>query len=72
MCKASSVALETPEVEIIAVHTSESMRTIQMILSSPRGAPVITLDVKPYQAVQAVIIDGKRLRARTPMKNCGA
>jgi hypothetical protein len=61
--EAPSVALEAPKVEILDDQTAGSVRTLQLSLSSPRGAPVIMLDVEPYAAVQAIIFDGKRIEA---------
>jgi hypothetical protein len=61
--EAPSIALEAPKVEVLDDQISGSVRTLQLSLSSPRGAPVIMLDVEPYAAVQAIIFDGKRIEA---------
>lgn len=67
--EAPSLALETPEVEILSDQTSNGVRTLQLQLSSPRGAPVIVLDVQPYQAVQAAIVAGRRIESRESERN---
>jgi len=58
---AQSIELKSPTMEMVDDQTTGDVRKLQLNLSSPRGAPVIMLDVKPYDAVQAVILDGKRI-----------
>jgi hypothetical protein len=67
--EAPSIALEAPKVEVLDDQTSGSVRTLQLSLSSPRGAPVIMLDVEPYAAVQAIIFDGKRIEVTESVRD---
>jgi hypothetical protein len=60
---AAKVALEAPQVAVLDDQSSGGVRTLELSVSSPRGAPVMMLDVEPYGAVQAAIIDGKRIEA---------
>ena len=59
--KAPAIELEPPVMDVLDDQTSDGVRTLQLRSSSPKGAPIIMLDVEPYAAVQAVIIDGKRI-----------
>ena len=59
----SSASLEAPKVEVLDDQTAGGARTLELNLSSPRGAPVLMLDVEPYGAVRAVILGGKRIEA---------
>jgi hypothetical protein len=62
--EAPSIPLKAPKVDVLENQTSGGVRTLQLRASSPRGAPIIMLDVEPYTAVQAVTIDGKRIESR--------
>ncbi|MBC8506633.1 MAG: M28 family peptidase [Anaerolineales bacterium] len=61
--EASFVDLPAPEVEILDDQISGDMRTLKLILRSPRGAEVMLFDVEPYQAVRAATIADKRIEA---------
>jgi hypothetical protein len=61
--EAPKIALDAPVVEVLSDQNTGSVRTLQLNLSSPRGAPIIMLDVEPYESVQAVIFDGKRIES---------
>jgi len=61
--EAPKIALDAPVVEVLSDQNTGSVRTLQLNLSSPRGAPIIMLDVEPYEAVQAVIFNSKRIEA---------
>jgi hypothetical protein len=60
---APQVALEAPQVAVLDDKISGGVRTVRLNVSSPRGAPVMMLDVEPYAAVRAVVMDGKRIEA---------
>jgi hypothetical protein len=66
---APAISLAAPEVEVLADETLGAVRTIRLHLHSPRGAPVIMLDVEPYAAVQAVNIAGKRIESIASGRN---
>jgi hypothetical protein len=59
--EAPKVALEAPQVDVLDDQTAGGVRTVRVNLSSPRGAPVMMLDVQPYGAIQAVTVEGKRI-----------
>ena len=59
--EAPPVALDAPQVQVLDDQVAGGVRTLQLRLSSPRGAPIISLDVEPRAAVRAVVIDGQRL-----------
>ncbi len=61
--EAPGIVLEAPKVDVLDDQTAGSIRTLQLSLSSPRGAPVFMLDVEPYEAVRAVIFEGKRIES---------
>jgi hypothetical protein len=61
--EAPTVALEPPQVEVIDDRTAGGVRTLRLQAASPRGAPVLELDVQPYGAVRAATVEGKRLEA---------
>ena len=61
--EAPTIGLEAPQVDVLDDQTAGGVRTLRLNLRSPRGAPVMMLDVEPYGAVQAVVIHGKRLEA---------
>jgi hypothetical protein len=58
--EAPAIPLDGPEVEILDNQTVNGLRTLKLRLSSPRQAPIITLDVKPYAVVKGVMVDGQR------------
>jgi len=58
--EAPAIPLDGPEVEILDDQTVNGLRTLRLRLSSPRQAPIITLDVKPYAVVKGVVVDGQR------------
>ena len=58
---APEIALEAPEVNLLDDRTAGGVRSLHLNLRSPRGAPVLLLDVEPYGAVQAAILAGQRL-----------
>ncbi len=58
--EAPVIPLDEPEVEILDDQIVNGVRTLRLHLSSPRQAPVITLDVKPYAVVKGVMVDGQR------------
>ena len=58
---APGVELEIPELKLLNDETGDDVRYLQLGLNSPRGASVIMLDVEPYEIVQAVIMNGKRI-----------
>jgi hypothetical protein len=59
--KAPAVELEAPEAQVLGDQVSGGVRTLQLRLSSPRGAPIMYLDVAPRAAVRAAVIDGQRI-----------
>lgn len=59
--EAPAVALDAPQLEVLDDQVAGGVRTLQLRLSSPRGAPIIVLDVAPRAAVRAVVIDGQRM-----------
>lgn len=59
--KAPSVLLEAPELAIIDDQRINDVRILQLRLRSPRGAPIVMLDVEPYEAVFGVIMNGERM-----------
>jgi hypothetical protein len=65
--RAASVQLPAPDLEILEDTTDGDTRTLHVRLISARSAPVIELDIAPYQAVIAVTLDGKR--CATPESN---
>ncbi len=58
--EAPVIPLDGPEVEILDDQTVNGLRTLRLRLGSPRQAPIITLDVKPYAVVKGVMVDGQR------------
>jgi hypothetical protein len=60
---APAVALEAPQVELGDDRTSNGVRTVQLNVRSPRGAPVLLLDIEPYAAVRAVTVEGDRMES---------
>jgi hypothetical protein len=58
--RAASVQLPAPDFQILEDTTDGDTRTLHVRLISARSAPVIELDIAPYQAVIAVTLDGKR------------
>jgi len=67
--EAPHIALKAPQIEILSDQISGDKRTLGLNLSSPRGAQVILFDVEPYDAVQAVTIDGKRIETIESERN---
>ena len=61
--EAPKIALEAPQVDVLSDQIAGGVRILQLHLSSPRGASIIMLDVEPYEAVQAVIFNGKRIES---------
>ncbi len=59
--EAPAVRLDAPVVEVQSDRTGGGSRVLELRLTSRRGAPVITLDVKPRAMVRAVEIDGRRI-----------
>jgi len=55
------VRLESPLVEVSSNRTVGDTHVLGLRLASRRGAPVITMDVKPQAAVRAAEIDGSRI-----------
>lgn len=60
---APGVSLPAPGTEITGDQIVDGVRKISMRLFSEREAPVIELDIAPYEAVEAVTIAGKRLES---------
>jgi hypothetical protein len=67
--EAPKVALEAPLVDLLDDQTAGGVRTVQLSLRSPRGAPVMMLDVEPYGAVQAVTVEDKRIEPIESTRN---
>jgi hypothetical protein len=59
--EAPSVAIDAPQVQVLDDQVAGGGRTLQLRLSSPRGAPIMALDVEPRAALHAVVIDGQRM-----------
>jgi hypothetical protein len=59
--EAPAIRLEAPQVDVLDDQTAGGVRTVQLNLRSPRGAPVMMLDVEPYGAIQAVTVGDKRI-----------
>ena len=53
--------LEGAEAELLAGETAGRAGRLGLDLRSPRGGPVMVLDVRRYAAVQAVAIDEERI-----------
>ena len=58
--EAPAVKLDAPELVVLDDQTVNGLRTLKLHLISPRQAPIITLDVKPYAVVKGVMVDGQR------------
>ncbi|MCP4422175.1 MAG: M28 family peptidase [Chloroflexi bacterium] len=66
---APKAPLEAPIVEVLGDQIVDGVRTLQLNVSSPRGAEVMMVDVEPYTAVQSAIIDGNRIEALKSERN---
>jgi hypothetical protein len=58
--KAPAVELDAPQVQVLDDQVAGGVRTLRLRLSSPRGAPIMFLDVEPRAALRAFVIDGQR------------
>jgi hypothetical protein len=58
---APSAGLEAPEVNILKDETKGDLRTLDLEVISPRGAPVVMLDIEPADSVKALTLAGKRM-----------
>jgi hypothetical protein len=67
--EAPAIELEAPQVDVLDDQTAGGVRTVQLNLRSPRGAPVMMLDVEPYGAIQAVTVAGKRIEPIESKRN---
>ncbi len=59
--EAPAVALDAPQMQVLDDRAAGGVRTLRLRLSSPRGAPIMFLDVEPRAAVRAAIIEGQRI-----------
>jgi hypothetical protein len=59
--EAPAAALDAPQVKVLDDQVAGGVRTLQLRLSSPRGAPIMVLDVEPRAAVRAAVIDGQQI-----------
>jgi hypothetical protein len=50
-----------PHVALLAEHTNDDMRTLQLRVTSPRQAPIIALYVDAPTDVLAAVVNGKRI-----------
>lgn len=56
------VRLPPPVIEIVGDSASGDSRILDLRLTSPRGAEVITLDIGPYDAIRSATVAGKTAR----------
>ena len=54
--------LEPPSVEIVGDRTSGDGREVRLRIRSPRRAPVVTVEIEPYSAVQSATIAGRQFK----------
>jgi hypothetical protein len=59
--KAPAVQLPSDELEVLGEKVSDGVRTINLRITSPRGARVVSLYAEPGSEIRAATIGGKRL-----------
>jgi hypothetical protein len=64
--RAQLAPLAAPSIVLLADNTNDHMRTLDLRITSPRQAPVISLYVNAGTEVLGALINGKRVQSRYP------
>jgi hypothetical protein len=57
---ADYAGLTAPIIEVVSDSTIGETRSVQLNVQTPRSAPVMVVEIEPYNAVQSAIVAGKR------------
>jgi hypothetical protein len=58
---AAAASLAAPSVSVVSDSTKDTVRTLKLRISSPRGAPIVSTYIDSVKSLQGVWINGKRL-----------